>query len=107
VVAAPWIEGDKVVAFKLLVDRVKSSLDLEGLRMLSKIVLADPYDPAVDAIGREIKIGRSPVLVKDETFFGYPMKRAHFFAARRAPSLPRKAGSGRAPHGARRRRSRG
>jgi hypothetical protein len=106
VVAAPWIEKDRALAMKLLADRVTSSLDSEGLLMISRIVLADPYDPAVDAIGREIKVGRSPVLVKDETFFGYPMKRAHFFAARRARARVRRAGSGRASHRPRRKRSR-
>ena len=70
VVSAPWIEKDRRSALKLLSDRVQASLSASDLLSISRIVLADPSDPAVDAINRTVRVGHSTVEVKDSTFSG-------------------------------------
>ena len=56
VVSAPWIEEGKGSALKLISERVKTSLTASDLPTISRIVVADPSDPAVDAINRAIRI---------------------------------------------------
>jgi hypothetical protein len=85
VVSAPWIEKDKRSALKLLSDRVQASLSVSDLLSISRIVLADPSDPAVDAINRSVRVEHSTVEVRDSTFFGQQIRHAHIFASKRQP----------------------
>lgn len=81
VVSAPWIEANMGTALKLISERVKASLTESDLLAISRIVVADPSDPAVDAINRSVRVEHSPVEIKDSTFFGQRMKQAHIFAS--------------------------
>lgn len=83
VVSAPWIEENKGAALKLISDRIKNSLGASDLSVISRIVIADPSDPAVDAINRAVSVEHSAVEVKDSTFFGLQIKHAHIFASNR------------------------
>jgi len=83
VVSAPWIEDNKAAALKLISERVKNSLAASDLSTISRIVVADPSDPAVDAINRAIKVEHSAVEVKDSTFFGLQIRHGHIFASNR------------------------
>ncbi|HEY5900761.1 MAG TPA: hypothetical protein VIV54_24565 [Burkholderiales bacterium] len=83
VVSAPWIEENKGAALKLLSERVKNALAVSDLPGISRIVVADPSDPAVDAINRAIKVEHAAVEVKDSTFFGLQIKHGHIFASSR------------------------
>ncbi len=106
VVSAPWIEENKGSALKLISERVKTSLTAADLPIISRIVVADPSDPAVDAINRAVKVEHSTVEVKDSTFFGHQIKHAHIFASKRGTSQVREPASNYAPHRTRRKRSR-
>ena len=83
VVSAPWIEENKGAALKLISERIKGSLASSDLPTISRIVIADPSDPAVDSINRAISVEHSVVEVKDSTFFGLQIKHAHIFASNR------------------------
>ena len=83
VVSAPWIEENKGAALKLISERIKKSLTAEELPTISRIVVADPSDPAVDAINRAFQVEHSTVEVKDSTLFGLQIKHAHIFASNR------------------------
>lgn len=89
VVSAPWIEENKGAALKLISERIKNSLTASDLPVISRIVIADPSDPAVDAINRAISVEHSTVEVKDSTFFGLQIKHAHIFASNRPTSHAR------------------
>ena len=102
VVSAPWIEKDKRSALKLLSDRVQASLSISDLLSISRIVLADPSDPAVDAINRSVRVEHSTVEVKDSTFFGQQIRHAHIFASKRQPMEVRQRTPGYAGRGVRR-----
>jgi len=81
VVSAPWIEDNKGTALKLISERLKTSLAASDLPIISRIVVADPSDPAVDAINRAVRVEHSAVEIKDGTFFGHRIKHAHIFAS--------------------------
>jgi len=104
VVSAPWIEKDRRSALKLLSDRVQASLSASDLLSISRIVLADPSDPAVDAINRTVHVEHSTVEVKDSTFFGQQIRHAHIFSSKRQPMEVRQRTPGYAAPGVRRQR---
>lgn len=106
VVSAPWIEEDKRSALKLISERVKSLLTVSELLTLSRIVVADPSDPAVDAINRAVKVEHSAVEVKDSTFFGHQIRHAHIFASKRETSEVREPTSSYTSQRTRRKRAR-
>ena len=83
VVSASWIEKDKRSALKLLSEHVRTSLSAADLPIISRIALADPSDPAVDAINRAVHVEHSAVEVKDGMFFGHQIRHAHIFASTR------------------------
>lgn len=105
VVSAPWIEEDKKSALKLISERVQGCLTASDLPIISRIVLADPSDPAVAAINRAVRVEHSAVEVKDSTFFGLQIKQAHIFASTGQPAEARQSTPNYALHRRRRKRS--
>lgn len=106
VVSAPWIEENKGTALKLISERLKTSLAETDLLMISRIVVADPSDPAVDAINRAVRVEHSAVEIKDGTFFGHRIKHAHIFASNPAVTQARQPTPKYALQRARRKRAR-
>lgn len=106
VVSAPWIEKDKGSALRLISERVKTSLTASDLPLISRIVVADPSDPAVDAINRAVKVEHSSVEIKDSTFFGLQIKHAHIFSSKRGSSQAQQPTPNYALHRTRRKRPR-
>ena len=51
IVSAPWTGDDKQSAVNYFVSQIKSSLGEQGLTNLSRIVVVDPQDAAVQARG--------------------------------------------------------
>jgi hypothetical protein len=89
VISAPWIEENKGPALKLISERIKTSVAPSDLPIISRIVVADPADPAVDAINRAISTEHSAMEIRDSTFFGHRMKHAHIFASNSAAAVAR------------------
>lgn len=82
-VAAPWIEKDKSEALKYLAEKIKSSLDDKELLMLSRIVIIDKGNPALDAIQRAVQIEQGITEIKDSDFFGLQIKHAYLISSQR------------------------
>jgi hypothetical protein len=76
VVAAPWIGEHKDDAVAYIVQEIQSRLSPQDLVQLSRIVVVDPSDPAVDALVRSIRVEHGRVEVRDSVFFGVPVKHA-------------------------------
>jgi hypothetical protein len=106
VVSAPWIEENKGIALRLISERIKTSLTASDLLMISRIAIADPSDPAVDAINRAVRVEHSAVEIKDGTFFGQRIKHAHIFASNPAVTQARQPTLKYALQRARRKRAR-
>jgi hypothetical protein len=86
IVSAPWTGDDKREAVNYFVSEIKSKLGDAGLTSLSRIVVVDPQDAAVQAINRAIQIEHGNVEVRDSNFFGLPIKTAYFITSMRPPS---------------------
>ena len=85
IVSAPWT-GDKRDTVNYFVNEIKSKLGEPELTSLSRIVVVDPQDAAVQAINRAIQIEHGTVEVRDSNFFGLPIKHAYIITSKRPPA---------------------
>ncbi len=86
IVSAPWLGDDKRAAVSYLVDQIKSKLGERDLTNLSRIVLIDPKDVAVENLNRAIHVEHGSVEVRDSNFFGLPIKHAYIITSKRPPA---------------------
>lgn len=86
IVSAPWIGSDTRNAVEYLVNQIKSRLDEQDLTSLSRIVVVDPLDAAVQAFNRAVQIEHGGVEVRDSNFFGLPVKHAFIITSARPPT---------------------
>jgi hypothetical protein len=86
IVSAPWTGDDKRGTVNYFVAEIKSRLGEPGLTSLSRIVVVDPQDTAVQAINRAIQIEHGTVEVRDRDFFGLPIKLACIITSKRPPA---------------------
>src|SRR5256886_8465019 len=87
IVSAPWAGEDKRSVGDYFVGQIKSRLGEQGLTSLSRIVVIDPQDAAVQALNRTIQIEHGRVEVRDSTFFGLTVKHAYIITSQR-PQAP-------------------
>lgn len=82
-VAASWVEKDKSDSLKYISDHLKKTLDTKELIKLSRIVLIDTDNPALDALHKAIHIEHGDAEIKDSNFFGLQIKHAYVITAKR------------------------
>lgn len=82
-VAAPWIETDRKTAFSYMAEQIQLSFKHEELTQLSRVVLIDQTNPALDAINRAMKIEHVGVDVQDSNFFGLQIKHAFIITSQK------------------------
>lgn len=82
-VAAPWIEKDKTGALKYIATKLQKSLTPQELLKLSRIVIIDEDNPALNAIHKAIHIEHGSAEIKDSVFFGLPIKHAYLITSQR------------------------
>ena len=80
-VAADWIEENKEESFKYIIDMVRKGLSKEELLKLSRIVIINEKNPALEAMYKAIS-GRN-IEIKDSNFFGLQIKHAYLIILRR------------------------
>ena len=83
VASAPWLEKNKQEAFAFLADQIRSSLAPDELLTLSRIVLVEHNDPALDAIHNALKAEHGIIEVKDSSFFGLDIKHAYIITSQK------------------------
>ena len=86
IVSAPWTGDDKRGTVNYFVTQIKARLGEAGLTSLSRIVVVDPQDAAVQAINRAIQIEHGTIEVRDSNFFGLPIKQAYIITSKRPPA---------------------
>lgn len=86
IVSAPWTGNDKQSAVNYFVSQIKSRLGEQVLTSLSRIVVVDPQDAAIQAFNRATQIEHGKVEVRDSNFFGLPVKHAYIITSKRPPA---------------------
>ncbi|HEU4371472.1 MAG TPA: hypothetical protein VFV05_24890 [Methylomirabilota bacterium] len=70
IVSAPWIGGDSRGAVDYFVSVIKSRLGDDHLIRLSRIVVADPDAPGIQALNAEVEVEHGAVEIREYEFFG-------------------------------------
>jgi len=80
-VAASWINKDKVAALKYVASKVQTCLKRDELVKLSRIVIIDDDNPALGAIQRTVHIEHGVVEIKNSSFFGLNIRHAYLITS--------------------------
>lgn len=83
-VAAPWITEDKSGSLRYIASKTQEVLEPDELLKLSRIVLIDEANPALEAIQRTIRIEEHGVAEsQNSNFFGLQIKHAYLITSKR------------------------
>jgi hypothetical protein len=83
-VSAPWITRNKERSIKYLADRAKEALKPDELLKLSRIVVIEQDNPALEALQRAISIEHGMTEIENSNFFGLQIKHAYLITSKRA-----------------------
>lgn len=82
IVAAPWIDGDQKAALSLITGKLQETFNPKELSLLSRVVLVELTNPAVEAVNQAVGIQHGPAAeVKDSNFFGLQIKHAYIITS--------------------------
>ena len=84
VVAAPWIELDKGLALQYLGKKLQQELTTNELMQLSHIAIIDNNNPGLPAITQAVNVEHGLVEMRDQDFFGLPIKHAYIITSQSA-----------------------
>ena len=83
VVSASWIEADKKKALDYLVNQLQPRLKPQELLSISRIVLIDEDNPALEAIHKAIRAEHGTTEVRNSNFFGLQIEHAYIITSKR------------------------
>jgi hypothetical protein len=86
IVSAPWVGNDNQSAVEYFVTQIKTRLGAQALTSLSRIIVIDPENAAVQDLNRTIQTEHSGIEVRDRYFFGLPVKHAYIITSKRPPA---------------------
>jgi len=83
IVAAPWIDVDRKEALAYITTQIQQLFNAEELPRLSRVVLVDQSNPAVEALNQAINCQHGQNEVRDSNFFGLQIKHAYIITSQR------------------------
>jgi hypothetical protein len=81
ILAAPWIEDDRKHALSEISKRIQDTFAAEDLSFLSRVVLVDLANPAVEAINKAVRVQHGRAEIRDSNFFGLQIKHAYIISS--------------------------
>lgn len=82
-VSSLWITKNKEESIKYIAERIRQTLNPEELLKLSRIVVIEQDNPALDALQRAIHVEHGMSEIKDSNFFGLQIKHAYLITSQR------------------------
>jgi hypothetical protein len=86
-ISAPWIIGNKEKSIKYIADHVRKALKPEEILKLSRIVIIEQENPALNALHRAIHIEHGKAEVQNSNFFGMLIKHAYIITSQRKDNV--------------------
>jgi hypothetical protein len=83
IVAAPWIEVDRKRALSRITEAIQEAFSPEELTRLSRVVIVDLANPAVEAVNHAVSIQHGQAEIRDNNFFGLQIKHAYVISSHR------------------------
>jgi len=84
-IAAPWLERNRPDALRYIAQALQKSLRKDELLKLSRIVIIDQENPALDALQSAIHVEHGDTEIQNSNFFGLQIRHAYLITSRRAP----------------------
>lgn len=82
-VAASWLVRNKPDSLKYVAQKLQKALSKNDLLKLSRIVIIDHGNPALDAFQRAFQIEHGSTEIQDSSVFGLKIKHAYLITSRR------------------------
>lgn len=82
-VSADWIIDNKSESLNLITKKVQEHLDNKELVNLSRIVLIEENNPALEAFHNAISAEHTSAEIQDSNFFGLQIKHAYVITSRK------------------------
>ena len=83
IVSASWIIKNKKKSIKYIFDRIKQELKVEELLKLSRIVVIEKDNPALEDLQRNFHVEHGILEIQDSNFFGLQIKHGYIITSRR------------------------
>jgi hypothetical protein len=83
IVSAPWIEADRKEALSRITKNIQETFSPEELSLLSRVVLVELANPAVEAVNQAVAIQHGQAEIRDSNFFGLQIKHAYVITSQR------------------------
>ena len=88
IVSAPWITKDKPGSLKYIASKVQGTLTAEELLKVSRIVIIEKDNPALEALHRAIRIEHGSAEILNSNFLGLQIKHAFIITSIRDEAPP-------------------
>lgn len=82
-VSADWIEGKKSISLQVIAKKIQEHLDKKELKNLSRIVLIEDDNPALEVFHKAISVEHGSAEIQESNFFGLQIKHAFIITSRR------------------------
>lgn len=82
-VSADWIEGNKSESFQIISQKIQEHLNKKELVNLSRIVLIEDDNPALDALQKAVNVEHGSAEFQESDFFGLHIKHAFVITSRK------------------------
>jgi len=82
-VSADWILEDKSKSLKVIAGKVQEHLEKKELVNLSRIVLIEENNPALESFHKAINVEHGSSEIQDSNFFGLQIKHAFVITSRK------------------------
>lgn len=83
IVSAPWITKNKQESLKYIAEKTKKSLKPDELLKLSRIVIIEEDNPALEALQKAIHVEHGMTEIQNSNFFGLQIKHAYLITSLR------------------------
>ena len=83
-IAASWVERNKPDTLKYIAQKLQKSLNKKELLKLSRIVIIDHGNPALDAFQRAFHVEHGSTEIQGSNLFGLQIKHAYLITSRRS-----------------------
>jgi hypothetical protein len=83
-IAAPWAEKGKIGTLRDVAAELQRSLNKAELLQLSRIVVIDQSDPALEAFQRAFHVEHGKTEIQNSNLFGLQIKHAYLITSRRS-----------------------
>lgn len=88
IVSSDWARADKKAAINSIVEKIQSTLNSQELMMLSRIIILEKDDAALNALHSAMHVEHGLAEISDSNFLGLAIKHAYLITSKRGSDPP-------------------